>query len=143
MARKKARKIKNFRGRYGFLSNFHKLHPITTEHVFQAMKTTDWHEQVEILMAATPGEAKALGRRCTLRPDWERIKLDVMEYVNRQKFSMTAGLTQSLIATEDATLIEGNTHGDRFWGKVDDEGENWFGRILMRIRSDRAELWRR
>lgn len=33
-------------------------------------------------------------------------------------------------------LIEGNNHGDRYWGVVNGEGQNKFGLLLMQIRSE-------
>lgn len=69
--------IDSFRGEYAFLSNFYHAPFIvkgirvdTVEHAFQACKTLDKTEQKKILSAKTPGEAKRLGRKCTLRKDW-------------------------------------------------------------------------
>ena len=36
----------------------------------------------------------------------------------------------------DAELVEGNTWGDRYWGRVGGEGRNRLGITLMRIRGD-------
>ena len=54
----------------------------------------------------------------------------------RAKFMQNPNLARLLIETGDATLIEGNTWGDRVWGVCDGVGENRLGRILMRIRSE-------
>ena len=69
--------IESFSGRYRFLSNFYPCemdvagvrYP-TLEHAFQAEKTTNMTEREIIRSARTPGQAKALGRRVTLRENW-------------------------------------------------------------------------
>ena len=78
---------------------------------------------------------RAAGRRITLRPGWDTLRLDVMRGIVRQKFRDPV-LAARLLATGAAHLEEGNTHGDRFWGTVNGQGENWLGRILMEVRSE-------
>jgi predicted NAD-dependent protein-ADP-ribosyltransferase YbiA (DUF1768 family) len=41
-----------------------------------------------------------------------------------------------LLETKDATLIEGNTWGDQYWGVCAGVGENHLGKLLMQIRSE-------
>lgn len=136
-----------FKGEYAFLSNFstwdglifyrNDLYP-TVEHAYQAAKTTIPEEREAIRNAPTPGQAKRLGRKCTLRLDWEDIKLVVMEQLLRIKF-LNVKLAEQLIATGDEELIEGNHWGDAFWGRVQNghgPGENHLGRLLMKIRAD-------
>ena len=41
-----------------------------------------------------------------------------------------------LLNTEDSILIEGNNHGDKFWGQVKGEGMNMLGKLLMEVRDD-------
>src|SRR5688572_5279274 len=84
--------IDKFDGEYAFLSNFWPwvngikvadADPIiwdgrewpTVEHAFQAAKTFSNEEQEKIRWQETPGKAKRLGRRVTLRSDWEQQKL--------------------------------------------------------------------
>lgn len=55
------------------------------------------------------------------------------------KFMQNKNLAQLLIETGDATLIEGNTWGDRVWGVCDGVGENRLGKILMQIRAKMKE----
>lgn len=129
--------ISAFRGRYDFLSNFYPGGRRTVEHHFQAAKCVNPEEAARILGAATPGEAKKLGRRVNLRPDWEAVKLVIMKELVRQKFTESHELTQKLLDTGDHELYEGNWWGDRFWG-VDSrgEGENHLGKILMEVRAE-------
>jgi ribA/ribD-fused uncharacterized protein len=134
--------INSFEGEYAFLSNFYE-HPIsngvitfpTNEHYFQAMKTLEDDERLAIARAATPGQAKRMGRSVKLRPDWESIKLDVMETAVRVKFT-DPELAAKLVATGDEELIEGNWWNDTFWGVCNGVGENHLGKILMKVRAD-------
>jgi N-glycosidase YbiA len=136
--------IKSFHGEYRFLSNFYSFGDIvwegivfpSVEHAYQAAKSTDWNEQVQISAAKTPAKAKQMGKTIQHKiKGWSRIRLAVMENLLRQKFSYPAA-ADALLATGDAELIEGNTWGDTFWGVCNGEGENHLGRLLMEIRSD-------
>lgn len=135
--------IESFSGKYAAFSNFspHRVgrYP-TAEHAFQAAKTLIPEERNLIEIAATPGKAKRLGRQCTLRPDWEAVKLHVMFEIVWFKFFKHEDARQLLLSTGGQMLVEGNTWGDEFWGKVYREGEwhgqNWLGVILVLIRSE-------
>jgi ribA/ribD-fused uncharacterized protein len=136
-------KIDSFQGSYRFLSNFWPtsvtfdvvFYP-TVEHAFQAAKTLDLRIRAEIRDCKTAADAKRLGRRAPLRPDWEKVKIPIMESLVRQKFAPNTELAESLLATGNADLIEGNTWGDRFWGVCRGEGENRLGKILMQVRAE-------
>ena len=134
--------ISEFVGGFRFLSNFYPVSIVlegnvylSVEHAFQAAKTADPLEQQKIREMPTPGKAKRAGRQVTLRPNWERIKLRIMEALVRQKFGHPE-LGKKLLATGNKELVEGNNHGDVFWGKYNGEGENWLGRILMKVRQE-------
>lgn len=122
-------------GGHTFLSNFYVFQGVTVEHHYQAAKTDDPVWAAKILGARTPGEAKRLGRKCPIRPTWEREKVTVMLVLLRQKFSHPE-LAQRLLATGDVKLIEGNTWGDTFWGKVNGKGKNYLGKLLMQVREE-------
>ena len=52
-----------------------------------------------------------------------------------RKFHSNPSLIEKLLTTKDATLIEGNTWGDTFWGMDTRKGgENHLGIILMDVR---------
>jgi len=70
-----------------------------------------------------------------LPADWEQRKLDVMRDLIRRKFENPL-LRAMLLATEDATLIEGNTWNDTFYGVCKGVGQNWLGRIIMEVRDE-------
>lgn len=142
--------IDKFEGEYYFLSNFspseilfddnYKLWAPTVEHAFQASKASSIEESLDILNAPTPGKAKRLGRRCTLRYNWEDVKDDVMYNLLCKKFAIPE-LRNKLLATGDATLIEGTTWHDNYWGvcccdKCGGLGKNRLGELLMKIREE-------
>ena len=82
------------------------------------------------------GQAKRLGKRVELRPDWEDVKIDIMRQVLKSKFTQNPELKAKLIATGDAELIEGNNWNDRFWGVCNGKGQNHLGRLLMELRAE-------
>lgn len=113
-----------FKGEFYFLSNFYRTDVKykrrtfrTSEHAFQWAKTTDKDRAEMIKDALHPSDAKRLGRIAPLRPDWEDIKLDVMREIVEAKFKNRA-LAARLLATSEHRLVEGNRHGDDFWGAV-------------------------
>lgn len=81
------------------------------------------------------GDAKHIGKRFPMVPGWDNKKLDIMRDLLRQKFSREP-LRGMLLGTGNATLIEGNTWGDVFWGVCNGRGENHLGRLLMETRDE-------
>lgn len=137
--------ITSFSGSYRFLSNFYRVPSgflyegvryTTVEHAFQSAKTLDPTWKKKIQCAPTPDRAKALGKRCPLRPDWEAVKIPIMRELLFLKFRADFLLRCSLISTGDALLIEGNYWGDRTWGVCDGQGENHLGKLLMQVRAE-------
>jgi len=151
--------IDSFSGEYEFLSNFYSVEQKSqiawveeddgdtvvntefrtfpsVEHAFQASKTLSREDQEEITKAMTAGQAKRLGRRVTLIPNWDSKRIDVMERLLEDKFGQNFRLKIKLLLTGDAELVEGNTWKDQFWGKTEDGvGENHLGRLLMKVRN--------
>ena len=133
-------KIDDFRGDYMFLSNFFEA-PVTingikfrnNEAAFQAQK---WPSHANEVANLTASEAKSLGRRVMLRPDWEQVKDVLMYRIVYAKFAQNSALRERLLKTGDTELVEGNTWGDRYWGVVDGYGENKLGKILMEVRGE-------
>jgi len=134
--------INSFNGEYSWLSNFYErafqynnVYYPTAEHAFQAAKTTNPMEANIIRHAATASQAKREGRRCTIRADWEDVKLGVMFEILTAKFS-DQELMAKLLATGEQALIEGNNWNDSYWGVCNGKGENHLGKLLMRLRSE-------
>ena len=150
--------ISSFRGKYDFLSNFSSVliryngHMYNSlESAFQAQKNPDCADMFrnmgtqEALKAKRrpiidPGEAKRLGRKIPLRPDWNTVKDQIMLELLTAKFTQNESLKRELIETGDAVLIEGNTWHDNYWGYcicpkcVLVEQHNKLGNLLMQIR---------
>ena len=134
--------IDQFRGEFHWLSNFYSC-PVhfegltfsNTEAAFQAAKCLDMKER-ERFLGLSGGQAKRLGKRVELRPDWEDVKIDIMRQVLKSKFSQNPELKTKLIATGDAELVEGNNWRDFYWGVCNGKGQNHLGKLLMEVRAE-------
>lgn len=123
--------ITSFSGKYRFLSNF--LGGV--EFAYQAAKTRDEIEIAEIMSSRSPAEAKKIGRRVTLRDDWDDIKDNVMYKLVKAKFEHP-DYRKLLLETGDEEIVEGNWWGDTYWGMCNGVGQNKLGKILMRVRDE-------
>lgn len=134
--------INSFRGKHFFLSNFSpcivyyngKKFP-TVEHAFQAAKCVHEEEMDIFRFLDEPKDAKQWGKRVTLRPDWESVKVGIMKELLIQKFS-TPKYNALLKETMGMTLVEGNNHRDTFWGVYNGKGLNNLGKLLMEVRDE-------
>lgn len=152
---------------YGEFSNFYPrsiyieglLWPCT-ESFFQGMKSQDPDVIERMRALKTPGEAKKLGGKILLRPDWEhgvgglpketmevntddpglvvhKVKDFFMYQALVAKFTQHPDLGQVLLGTGDALLVEDtqSVGRDPYWGNgPDGNGENKLGRMLMLVR---------
>jgi len=112
----------------------------TPEHFFQAMKTLDRAERLKIANAPTPGIAKRLGRKATIRADWEKVKIAVMYEALNHRITDPEWVAQ-LLATGDEDIVEWNNWHDCIWGKCtcsvhNGEGTNLLGQLLINLRSE-------
>ncbi len=140
----KSDSINFFRGKYHFLSNFYEA-PVeynglcyrNNEAAFQAQKCLS-DEEKQAFSELEGGQAKRLGRRVSLRSDWEEVKVTIMEEIVRAKFTQNPDLKEMLLATDNKKLIEGNTWNDTFWGVSlkTGNGKNHLGNILMKVREE-------
>lgn len=138
---------KGFREEYSFLSNFTYFEkPMvrgdlvfsTNEHFYVAMKTTDHEVRKQVCDHPMKG-LKKFGNSFSLREDWDDIKLDVMLYGLRYKFSKhNPQLRQKLLSTGQTELVEYNWWNDTFWGVClkTEMGENNLGKLLMQVREE-------
>lgn len=132
--------IKGFFEEYRWLSNFH-LCPVkytlytfpSSENAYQAAKCLN-HNDVIKFFTIPPSEAKRLGQKITIRPDWEDVKVSEMEKILISKFTLNEDLKAKLLETGEKYLEETNWWKDTFWGVCNDKGENHLGKILMKIR---------
>lgn len=132
--------ITNFDGYYSFLNNCfnanisyrgYKFH--NAEAAFQAMKCP---ERIEDFTKICGRSARMLGHLIPVRKDWEQMKEQVMYEVCLAKFTQNRHLTEALLATGTRMLAAENFWNDTEWGICCGEGQNKFGKILMRIREE-------
>jgi ribA/ribD-fused uncharacterized protein len=133
--------INSFDGEYRFLSNFYGCQLnlngwvfSSVENAYQASKSTDPEVWKQFQNLSAP-QAKRLGRKIEMRADWDQIKLDVMEELLREKFSIPS-LKEKLLNTGSQELVEGNHWGDVYWGVCRGSGQNQLGKLLMKIRQE-------
>lgn len=147
--------INSFRGKYSAFSNFSPASVVykgvqypTVENAFQAAKSLDPNERLQF-RDIDPKQAKRLGRRVQLRPDWESVKDLVMYELLLQKFAKGTPEHELLMSTGNTVLIEGNYWHDNYWGACDCPSctnkykHNLLGKTLMMIRegkSDKASI---
>lgn len=142
---KEVPEIKGFSEDFRWLSNFYPIEPFlykgieykTTENFYQSMKTTDIELRKHIANLSA-GKSKRFcnkeNNNFVERLDWLEIKLKVMEFALRQKFSQPF-FRMLLLATEDKYIEETNSWNDIFFGcTIEGIGENHLGKILMRLR---------
>lgn len=129
--------------KYGLFSNFANtplvidgdLYP-TAEHYFQAMKADNSADWKRIVEAATPKDAKHLGRKVHMRSDWEDVKCSFMLNVLQEKARQCKEFRELLLSTGDEELIEDSPF-DYYWGcGRDGSGRNMLGELLMDVRTE-------
>lgn len=113
----------------------------TSEHAFAAAKALYPTVAERIRKAKDPGTAKYMGRECTLRPEWEQVKFQVMWHVLKAKFAQHPQAVAKLLETGTRPIYEGNSWEDQVWGvtKVNNgcwKGRNALGEQLMEIRKE-------
>lgn len=147
--------LRGFSGNHEFLSNFW-ITPVTwmgvtypsAEHAFQAGKTIDFDERAWVARQETPGRAKRVGRKVTLRDGWdEGISIQIMREVLSSKFSDRV-LRTLLLNTYPNYLVETNRHHDNRWGdckcgrreECARGGTNLLGVCLMDLRTEQRTI---
>ena len=144
-----------------WLSSFNVANPFkyngieypTVEHAFHAQKVADDDPMVDEYRIALstniddvlkPNEAKKFGGKAsfkgnnfTLRNDWNRVRLKIMEEIKREYYMSNRELIDKLIETGEKLLIHKGFGIDDYWGvRGDDKGENNHGKILMKLREE-------
>lgn len=112
----------------------------SSEHAYMAAKTTNPTIRNQIKNCPTSAAAKKLGRSIQLRPNWDNIKLGIMEEILRDKFTRNPNLRNQLIATGTEQLVEENWWGDVYWGVCNGKGQNNLGKLLMKIRKELSTI---
>jgi N-glycosidase YbiA len=131
------------REEYGCFSNFSshgfvldELYWSTSEHYFQAQKFIGTPYLEKLRLVKTPKEVAKMGRQKTLplRPDWEKVKDNIMRNAVLSKFSTHKDIQEILLSTGNEELVE-NSPIDYYWGcGADGSGKNMLGITLMEVR---------
>lgn len=141
-------KIAEFKDEYAFLSNFYECEMIYKGRVFQSSEAAFHSEKCAVeadkdkFVGIDPAASKKLGRKITLRTDWDDVREHIMLDIVREKFIQNTALADKLRATGDSYLMEGNWWRDQFWGVYPEtgtpgvDGLNVLGQILMRVRAE-------
>lgn len=117
----------------------------TVEHFYQAMKTTNIEDFVRIAEERDTWEAKKIGNRVALRPDWDErngiVKYEVMLRGLRVKFAEPL-FCDALMDTGERYIAE-DSPTDAVWGLWDPaiqeyRGRNLLGLALMQVRAEFA-----
>lgn len=110
----------------------------TSEHAYQAAKFTDKAIVAEVQNAHSAHDAKKIAHRHEgqIRPDWDEIKISIMEEIVRQKLAQHPYILKKLLQTGDMEIIE-DSPTDSFWGRgPDGKGENNLGKIWVKLREE-------
>jgi len=112
------------------------------EAAFQAAKFLDKPE-IAVRFTHLDGEdAWKLAQKLSYqqRGDWYKVRESLMLTVLRAKFQQHPELSELLLATGDAYLVE-NTSRDAFWADGGDgKGKNRLGNLLMQIREEKGGI---
>lgn len=132
--------IREFRGKYYFLSNFSNS-KIEIDGVIFDNGEAAFHSFKDVSKQSSfagldPSSAKKKGRKVKLRYDWEKVKDNIMYRVVKAKFTQNEDLKIKLLDTGDEYLEEGNTWNDTYWGVCRGRGKNTLGKILMKVREE-------
>ena len=133
-------------GPFGVFSNFSK-DPIvedevvyrTSEHYFQAMKFPyKGKDFYDVVGASTPHLAAQIGRDRSrpLRPDWEKVKDDIMYKALKLKVEQNPIAKAAILSSKDEEIVE-DSPIDYYWGwGKDHSGKNMLGVLWMKLREE-------
>jgi ribA/ribD-fused uncharacterized protein len=137
---------------YGGLSNMASGFPLkvngifilTSEALYQACRFPHLPDvQKKIIAEKSPMSAKMVSKpfRSNSRPDWERVRNEVMYWCLRVKLAQNFDQFGTLLASTGNKFIVEESSKDRYWGAIPDKvnpsqlvGVNALGRLLMKLR---------
>jgi len=133
--------ISQFKDEFHFLSNMYlvDIHYKgidfnSVEQAYQYQKTTSDREGLKVLRCSDPKKVKGIAKGFKfIREDWNDVRLNIMYNLLWIKFN-NPQLREALLLTDGYELVEGNGWGDEFWGVCDGVGENYLGKLLMKVR---------
>ncbi|MCW5702706.1 MAG: NADAR family protein [Bradyrhizobium sp.] len=114
----------------------------TSEHAYQAGKARKPTVRKWLMEAPSPALLAMAAHGLyywDVAPGWSTKKFGRMRSVLRAKFTQHADLSELLLSTGDARLVESATvdnEVNRLWGEVNGVGRNMLGTLLMEIRAE-------
>lgn len=114
----------------------------SAEHAYQAGKARKASVRDWLLSAPTPAHVAMAAHGLyswDVVPNWATTKCDRMKQVLLAKFTQHQDLRELLLSTGTATLVEEgrvNNAVNRFWGRVNGQGQNQLGVLLMEVRAE-------
>ena len=116
-----------------------KLYP-TIEHAYQAIKfektSPETMEKIRTCLSAYDSKIIADENIEHIDPDWNNIKLKVMEKLLRTKLEMHPHVKDKLLRTKDCLICE-DSPKDYYWGIGENgDGQNQLGKLWMKLRSE-------
>lgn len=134
-----------YEGEYYMFSNFscfavkyNGLIWMSSEHAYQSAKFDDKDVIDLIHKSLSSHDSKKVAQlyKNKIRPDWDDIKVSVMEDIIRAKIAMHPFIREKLLSTGNREIIE-DSHKDWFWGRgADFKGRNELGKVWMKIRAE-------
>ena len=93
-------------------------------------------ERIRHSHSAHEAQKIAYENRDKQRPDWDEIKLKIMEELLRLKVDQNPYVKKKLLQTKDYLIVE-DSPKDSFWGWGSNRnGENHLGKLWMKIRNE-------
>ncbi len=114
----------------------------TSEHAYQAGKARKPAVRRWLMESPSPALLAMAAHGLyywDVAPGWSKTKFDRMRAVLWAKFTQHPDLTELLLSTGDARLVETatiNNEVNRLWGEVNGNGRNMLGVLLMELRAD-------
>lgn len=143
------------RERWGEFSNMHNDFPLTylgkvwqsSEALYQALRfpgRLDIQEEVRLVPNSMAAKRKAYEYISETRPDWQEVKVGLMEQVVRLKLEQHKATFRILFGQTFERPIVEKSFGDDFWGARPDgsgylNGANKLGLIWMLLRLEMIE----
>ncbi len=112
----------------------------TLEEAYQTSKfietAPEVAEQIKCSHSAHEAQQIAMANKHLLRPDWDEIKIRIMEDLLRLKLEQNPYVKKKLLETQNYLIVE-DSPKDSFWGWGENrDGKNMLGTLWMKLRAE-------
>jgi len=113
----------------------------TLEHAYHWKKFAGNYSEIadQVAQSRSPWAAMGVARKYAnkVRPDWNKIKVNVMKELVLAKYEQNKDVQHNLAKTGTRRIIE-NSPWDSYWGAgKDGKGKNMMGAIWMELRDEK------